>query len=482
MIHLKKKVKITLLSCILIILTSSVLSYANFGFGNVDPPTFEETATQGQSYTFMVNKSVYNPPIPPKLDLLLLEDETGSFWDDIMIMKGNNSDYSDGLAAYIWGNITSVVTDFRGAVAGFRDFDPAPWGNNGDWVYRLLANMTNDETTWLAGVGNLTAGGGNDWPEAQLAALLSGANGTAWDSNQDGDYIDPNDTPAGQDPSWRANATKVIVLVTDANYHVKNDSGGWPGPTFADTVSTLNAEGIHVIVLTTAVNVATYNALASNTGGSVQVISSDSANIVDAILAALEELVTDVWWTVSGDPEIDVSLTPSVHYNVTGDTTVHFIETINVSSGLPLGNYSKTVTFWANSYPVPGIILGNETITITVVPEPVDIDIKPNSDPNALNPNSKGVVPVAILTTESFDATTVNSSTVRFGPDGAEPIHDGYCGHLEDYDEDGDLDVIFHFYIQDTGIVKGETEATLTGQTYGGIHIIGTDSVKTAGK
>jgi len=35
----------------------------------------------------------------------------------------------------------------------------------------------------------------------------------------------------------------------------------------------------------------------------------------------------------------------------------------------------------------------------------VAIDIKPGSDPNAINPNSKGVIPVAILTTPEFDAT-----------------------------------------------------------------------------
>jgi hypothetical protein len=49
----------------------------------------------------------------------------------------------------------------------------------------------------------------------------------------------------------------------------------------------------------------------------------------------------------------------------------------------------------------------------------VTIDIKPGSDPNAINPSSRGVIPVAILTTESFDATTVSPITVRFGPAGA---------------------------------------------------------------
>ena len=44
----------------------------------------------------------------------------------------------------------------------------------------------------------------------------------------------------------------------------------------------------------------------------------------------------------------------------------------------------------------------------------ISIDIKPGSFPDSINPRSKGVIPVAILTTDTFDATTVDSATVRF--------------------------------------------------------------------
>ena len=42
----------------------------------------------------------------------------------------------------------------------------------------------------------------------------------------------------------------------------------------------------------------------------------------------------------------------------------------------------------------------------------VDIDIKPTSCPNPLNVKSKGVLPVAILGTASFDVNDVDVSTV----------------------------------------------------------------------
>jgi hypothetical protein len=107
----------------------------------------------------------------------------------------------------------------------------------------------------------------------------------------------------------------------------------------------------------------------------------------------------------------------------------------------------------------------------------LDIDIKPGSDPNSINLKSKGVIPVAILTTDSFDASQVDWETVSFGPDGASKSH--AMGHIKDVDEDGDLDLLLHFNTQETGITCGDTEATLTGETFSGESITGSDSVVT---
>lgn len=109
----------------------------------------------------------------------------------------------------------------------------------------------------------------------------------------------------------------------------------------------------------------------------------------------------------------------------------------------------------------------------------VDIDIKPGSFPNSINPNSQGKIPVAILTTATFDAITVDSSTVHFGKTGTEasPVQVA----LEDVDGDGDLDMILHFNTQATGIKCGTTSASLTGKTLSGQPIQGSDSVNTVG-
>ena len=104
------------------------------------------------------------------------------------------------------------------------------------------------------------------------------------------------------------------------------------------------------------------------------------------------------------------------------------------------------------------------------------IDIKPG-DLNDINPFSNGVIPVAILTTEGFDALTVDADSVLFGQAEAEKMH--RRAHLEDADGDGDLDLVLHFRAQETGIAPGDTEACVTGQTYDGVRIEACDLVRT---
>lgn len=85
---------------------------------------------------------------------------------------------------------------------------------------------------------------------------------------------------------------------------------------------------------------------------------------------------------------------------------------------------------------------------------------------------SNGVVPVALLTTDDFDATTVDHSTVRFG-DAAETHRNrnGVLRHEEDFDGDGDIDLLFHFRASETGYDCSTADTALTGSTFGGMLI-----------
>ncbi|MDT8302743.1 MAG: hypothetical protein RQ760_14770 [Sedimentisphaerales bacterium] len=104
--------------------------------------------------------------------------------------------------------------------------------------------------------------------------------------------------------------------------------------------------------------------------------------------------------------------------------------------------------------------------------EEVEIDIKPGSYPNSINLKSQGVVPVAVLTTDDFDAADVDPTTVEFA--GASPLRWTLC----DVDDDGDEDLLFHFKTQELNLDENSTEAELTGMTIGGNDISGTDEVR----
>jgi hypothetical protein len=97
----------------------------------------------------------------------------------------------------------------------------------------------------------------------------------------------------------------------------------------------------------------------------------------------------------------------------------------------------------------------------------VEIDVKPGSDPTIINPRSNGMVPVAVLSDETFDATAVSPETVQFA--GASVALSGsgkYMAHTADVDADGDEDMLLHFRTQDLKLADGIVEAIveLTGQ------------------
>ncbi|GEM_PF-3433792 len=103
---------------------------------------------------------------------------------------------------------------------------------------------------------------------------------------------------------------------------------------------------------------------------------------------------------------------------------------------------------------------------------PVDITVRPGSDHNPvkLNLNSRGVLPVAILSSDEFDARQVDLETLRFGATGEEEslstLGNGrpQCSE-KDVNENGLTDVVCHFRIQLAGFDEYSTEGILTGTT-----------------
>jgi hypothetical protein len=109
----------------------------------------------------------------------------------------------------------------------------------------------------------------------------------------------------------------------------------------------------------------------------------------------------------------------------------------------------------------------------------VTIDIKPGSNPNSINLGSGGTVPVAILSTPGFDATTVNPTTVTLA--GAQVQLKGKgtpMASSEDVNGDGLLDLVVHVSTEALQLSETDTEAILEGQTFSGTPVRGIDSAR----
>lgn len=115
---------------------------------------------------------------------------------------------------------------------------------------------------------------------------------------------------------------------------------------------------------------------------------------------------------------------------------------------------------------------------LAVAAETITIDIRPASDENQLNLNSNGLLNVLVETTDTFDVTEIDVSTVELAADGEGVPVATYV--YADHDKDGDLDLLARFSIRDlkdNGLDMETTELTLTATLNDGTEIQGTDGV-----
>lgn len=103
----------------------------------------------------------------------------------------------------------------------------------------------------------------------------------------------------------------------------------------------------------------------------------------------------------------------------------------------------------------------------------VAIEIKPES----INPRSRGVIKVVILSDSSFDATEIDPATIRFGAGGARVERSSF----EDADSDGDLDLVLKIRTEQTGIRCGDRSVSLEAETFGGSRVVGEEPIRTVG-
>ena len=355
----KAKLIIGLLVTVLLTLALSLPAVAQ-----VEPPVVEGEMAPGGSMTLI--KEVTTPPVPPNPDIYFMCDTTGSMGPIIVAMQAN----ADGILAAI----VAAQPTAQFGVGNYKDFPYDPY------AFQHQQTITSDTAAVSAAIGGWGAGGGSDWPEGQFYALDRLAEGTGI--------------------GWRGIGTKIVVWFGDSPAHdpVPNAATGLGYDiTEATVTADLVAAGIKVIAISwdsgpgspyrlgldDDPNVAggdytgfygivedgapgQASRIAAATGGAY-LFAATPEEAVAAVLEGIEQLTSDVWWEVEADPGLIVELEPAVHYDVLGDTTVEFEETITLDDDAPqCHTLTATVTFYVNEYPEEGAVIGEEEISIHV--------------------------------------------------------------------------------------------------------------------
>lgn len=123
--------------------------------------------------------------------------------------------------------------------------------------------------------------------------------------------------------------------------------------------------------------------------------------------------------------------------------------------------------------------------------QPIQIDVKPGSNPNSFNVNGTGTIPIVILGSAELDVTQIDISTINFAGMAVKVVgkSDKALAHYEDItgpasypdgtnlQPDGYLDLVVQIADTDGTFSEGQTTATLTGLLSDGTKIVGSDYI-----
>lgn len=137
---------------------------------------------------------------------------------------------------------------------------------------------------------------------------------------------------------------------------------------------------------------------------------------------------------------------------------------------------SPAVTVEVTGTAAPGTPLPSEAT-------PVSVDIKPGAFPNTINLGSNGVVAVAVLSTQTFDARLVDPASVQLAGARAKVKGNGTpIAELKDVNGDGRMDLVVQVTTSAMEVTNGDVSAYLTGRLFDGTRVIGVDSIRVVPK
>ncbi|BCT77124.1 hypothetical protein SCMU_29660 [Sinomonas cyclohexanicum] len=295
----------------------------------VSPSTVTKNVNPGD--TIHVAKTVSTPTIPPKPDIVLVVDSTGSMEGAIGNVKTE------------MGNIVSTVQaaqpDAQFAVADYKDF------NSGDpYGFRLDTDLTASAATAQSAVNSITASGGGDIPESQLNAL--------WEIGSGGNAV-----------TFRPGSSRIVVWFGDEPGHDPSN-----GHTLADAIASLQGVNAKVLALSVgddhldATGQAT--AITNATGGSLMT-GIPTGGVSSAILSGLSNLPAEVTASTTCDTGLSLAFTPALPQTVASGKDLTLDEAITVAADAPQGSTLNCTT----QFKINGADAGDafkQTVAITV--------------------------------------------------------------------------------------------------------------------
>ena len=348
----------------------------------VSPASVSDDADPGE--TIHVVKTITTPEIPPKPDIVLLVDHTGSMGDAIASVKAE--------MANIIATVTAAQPDAQFAVAQYCDVGEGP--------FDVLQNLTDSSAAAVAAVTGISLCGGSDTPEAQINAL--------WEIGDGGDAI-----------TFRPDSSRIVVWFGDAPGHDPSLTH-----TEADATASLVDADAQVLAISVGMN------QLDSTGQATRITDATDGALVSgipagglgaAILENLQNLPAEVTANVVCDPGLSVAFTPALPETVLSGGDVVLDEAITVASNAPQGStLSCSATFLIN-----GIASGPafvQTVSIRVN------DVTPPTVRcgQGVNPNGQAVAGYKsagfyqLLATDNLPGVTITVSdtvpSASFGP------------------------------------------------------------------
>jgi len=169
------------------------------------------------------------------------------------------------------------------------------------------------------------------------------------------------------------------------------------------------------------------------------------------------------------------AITPSFDFLFILGHLAFWEETITLESDPGVESFGCFIEFKVDVVEGPDeFLLQFVSINLRIIE--ISIDIKPGSDPSCFNSDGKGSIPVAIFSTDEFDATQIDPATLDLDGQTVKMAGPNLLANLEDVDENGLLDLVVHF--NDDGVYsQGTQTGTIGGALFDGTKILGTDEI-----